>query len=52
VGLRDIFLKLDISNSEINMLKDVISSGEEISGTVFRKNFYTSSYSNGKLIRE
>jgi len=33
-------------------LKDVISSGEEISGTVFRKNFYTSSYSNGKLIRE
>jgi len=52
VGLRDIFLKLDISNSEINMLKDVISSGEEISGTIFRKNFYTSSYSNGKLIRE
>lgn len=52
IGLRDIFLKLDISNTEINMLKDVISSGEEISGTVFRKSFYTSSYSNGKLIRE
>jgi len=52
IGLRDIFLKLDISNSEINMLKDVISSGEEISGTVFRRSFYTSSYSNGKLIRE
>jgi len=52
IGLRDIFLKLDISNIEINMLKDVISSGEEISGTVFRRSFYTSSYSNGKLIRE
>ena len=52
IGLRDIFLKLDISNTEINMLKDVISSGEEISGTVFRRSFYTSSYSNGKLIRE
>ena len=52
IGLRDIFLKLDLSNSQINMLKDVISSGEEISGTLFRKNFYTSSYSNGKLIRE
>ena len=52
IGLRDIFLKLDVSNTEINMLKDVISSGEEISGTVFRRSSYTSSYSNGKLIRE
>jgi len=52
IGLRDIFLKLDVSNIEINMLKDVISSGEEISGTVFRRSSYTSSYSNGKLIRE
>lgn len=52
IGLRDIFLKLDISNSQINMLKDVISSGEEISGTLFKKDFYKSSYSNGKLIRE
>jgi len=34
------------------MLKDVISSGDEVSGTVFSRDFYTSSYSNGSLIRE
>ena len=52
VGLRDLYLNLDISKSEINIVKDVISSGEEISGTVFVRDFYTSSYSNGNLIRE
>ena len=52
VGLRDLYLQLDISKSKINMVKDVISSGDEISGTVFTRDFYTSSYSNGKLIRE
>jgi len=52
VGLRDLYLQLDISKSKINMIKDVISSGDEISGTVFTRDFYTSSYSNGKLIRE
>ena len=34
------------------MIKDVISSGDEISGTVFNRDFYTSSYSNGSLIRD
>jgi len=52
VGLRDLYLQLDVSKSKINMLKDVISSGDEVSGTVFRRDFYTSSYSNGSLIRE
>ena len=52
VGLRDLYLNLDISKSEINIVKDVISSGEEISGTVFVRDFYTSSYSNDNLIRE
>lgn len=52
VGLRDLYLQLDISKSKINMVKDVISSGDEISGTVFNRDFYTSSYSNGNLIRE
>ena len=52
VGLRDLYLNLDISKSKINIVKDVISSGEEISGTVFVRDFYTSSYSNGNLIRE
>ena len=34
VGLRDLYLNFDIAASEINMIKDVISSGDEISGTV------------------
>jgi len=52
VGLRDLYLSFDISKSTINMLRDVIASGDEISGTVFTRDFYTSSYSNGNLIRK
>ena len=52
VGLRSLYLNFDISKSKINMIKDVISSGDEISGTVFNRDFYMSSYSNGSLIRE
>lgn len=52
VGLRDLYLNFDLSETKINMIKDVISSGDEISGTVFSRDFYTSSYSNGSLIRE
>jgi len=51
VGLKDLYLKFDILKSEINILRDVISSGDEISGTSFVKDFYTSSYSNGNLKR-
>ena len=52
VGLRDLYLELSVSKSTINMLRDVISSGDEISGTQFTRDFYTSSYSNGNLIRD
>jgi hypothetical protein len=52
VGLTDLYLNFSISKSAINMVRDVISSGDEISGTVFSRDYYTSSYSNGKLIRE
>tara|TARA_B100001939_G_scaffold329086_1_gene325003 strand:- start:27403 stop:29334 length:1932 start_codon:yes stop_codon:yes gene_type:complete len=52
VGLRDLYINFDLSKSKINMIKDVISSGEEISGSTFIRNSYTSSYSNGTLIRE
>ena len=52
VGLRDLYISLSISKSEINMIRDVIASGDEISGTRFVSDFYTSSYSNGSLIRE
>ena len=52
VGLRDLYVSLSIPKSTINMVRDVISSGDEISGTRFVNDFYTSSYSNGSLIRE
>ena len=52
IGLKDLYLNFDISKSTINMVRDVIASGDEISGTLFVKDFYTSSYSNGNLIRK
>ena len=51
VGLKDLYISFDISKSQINMVKDTISSGEDISGVVFTKNSYRSSYSNGSLTR-
>ena len=52
VGLRDLYISLNVSKSTINMVRDVIASGDEISGSRFVNDFYTSSYSNGNLIRE
>ena len=52
VGLKELYLNFSLSKSTINMIRDVISSGDEITGTSFIKDFYTSSYLNGKLIRE
>ena len=48
IGLKDLYLSFSIGDSEINMVKDTISSGEQISGVGYK---VTSSYSNGKLIR-
>ena len=52
VGLKDLYVEFDLSNSKINMVKDVISSGEDISGVKFVKDYYTSSYSNGEIERK
>ena len=52
VGLRDLYISLSVPESTINMVRDVIASGDEISGTRFVNDFYTSSYSNGSLIRK
>jgi hypothetical protein len=52
IGLKDLYLNFDINKSSINMLRDVISSGDDVSGVVFSRDFYTSSYSNGELIRK
>ena len=51
VGLKDLYLSFDVSKSTINMVRDVIASGDEITGKVFTRDYYTSSYSNGKLAR-
>ena len=48
IGLKDLYLIFDISKSTINMVKDTISSGEQISGVNYP---VRSSYSNGTLTR-
>ena len=48
IGLKDLYLNFDISNSSINMVRDTITSGEQISGVGFK---VTSSYTNGELTR-
>jgi len=52
IGLKDLYLSLDVSSSRINTIKDVIASGEDISGVSFARDYYTSSYSNGDLERK
>ena len=48
IGLQDLYLDFNIPNSQINMIKDTITSGEQISGVGYK---VTSSYSNGELTR-
>ena len=52
IGLKDLFVSFNTSNSSINMVKDVIASGEDVSGVVFTRDYFTSSYSNGVLERK
>jgi len=48
IGLQDLYLDFNIPSSQINMVKDTITSGEQISGVGYK---VTSSYSNGELSR-
>ena len=48
IGLQDLYLNFSIPSSQINMVKDTITSGEQISGVGYK---VTSSYSNGELSR-
>jgi len=48
IGLKDLYLQLDMANSSINIVKDTISSGQQISGIGYK---VTSSYSNGTITR-
>ena len=49
IGLKDLYLQLNIDNSTINMARDTITSGEQISGVGFP---VASSYTNGQLSRK
>jgi hypothetical protein len=52
IALKDLYIVFDVSKSSINMIKDVIASGDDISGVVFSTDdYYRSSYSNGQLTR-
>ena len=48
LSLKDLYLTFAVGDSTINMVKDTITSGEQISGVGYK---VTSSYSNGTLIR-
>jgi len=48
VARKELYLQLDIANSNIYMRKDLIASGANVSGTTFESQ---SSYSNGTIVR-
>lgn len=48
IGLQDLYLQFSIGSSSINMVKDTITSGQQISGVGFK---VTSKHTNGALIR-
>lgn len=48
VGLKDLYLQIDVQNSVVNTIEDIITSGENTSATLFTP---TSSYLNGKYTR-
>ena len=48
IGLQDLYLQLDVKNSVVNIIEDVVSSGENSSATQY---VTTSSYLNGRYTR-
>ena len=48
IGLQDLFLQYDISNSSVDMIPDVIASGYDTAATSHKS---SSSYANGSLVR-
>jgi len=49
VGLRDLYVKLDMTNTNIFMIQDIISSGENTSGSIFTRE---SSYNVPTFVRK
>lgn len=48
IGLQDLYIKYDSTNSNIEMIGDVIDSGSDISGSSYT---FSSSFTNGSLTR-
>lgn len=48
IGLKELYLQIDISNSKVTAIEDIITSGENTSATLFTP---TSSYLNGNYTR-
>jgi hypothetical protein len=48
IGLKDLYLQVDVANTVVNIMEDVVSSGENTSATQYVP---TSSYLNGKYTR-
>jgi hypothetical protein len=48
IGLKDLYLQLDVQKSVVNIIEDIVSSGENSSATQY---VVTSSYLNGKYTR-
>ena len=48
IGLQDLYLQLDSSNTVVNMINDRISSGDDVSGSDY---VVTSSYQGNTLVR-
>ena len=48
LGLKDLYLQIDVGNSVVNTIEDIITSGENTSATLFVP---TSSYLNGQFTR-
>lgn len=48
IGLKELYLQIDISNSKVTTIEDIITSGENTSATLFTP---TSSYLNGNYTR-
>jgi hypothetical protein len=48
IGLKDLYISLDIASSNFTMIKDIMSSGDNVAGTRFTS---TSSFVNGTYTR-
>jgi hypothetical protein len=49
IGLQDLYLQLDMQNSNVDMLVDTISSGTDISGSIYKT---SSSHTSREFIRK